>query len=253
MKGTDFYALKAWKHCAMAKVPSTMQVALEAALRYPNEQLIITAQEQTAGRGRYNRTWASSPGNFYGTFVIPYQQVNQSPVISYGIALAVLQAVRSYLTPEAAKNLTLKWPNDLLLGGDKIAGILLDIHDGALLIGIGVNLKDFPANTSYPATSVYHFSGVSIAPLEFLQQLVNEVDHVLAVFASQGFEPLRLAWLEHRDVQHHSMRVTQFHQRLEKSIQAEFIELDRRGVLKVKNLQTQEIHEIAAGDVFFKK
>jgi birA, biotin-[acetyl-CoA-carboxylase] ligase region len=253
MKEGDFCALKAWKHFQAAKVSSTMQIALEASLQYPQQRLIITAQEQTAGRGRYNRTWVSPPGNFYGTFVIPYNSVHQSPLISYGIALAVLRAVRAYLAPEWAEKLALKWPNDILLAEHKIAGVLLDVHEQALLIGIGVNLKHFPPQTSYPATSLYHCAGMTIAPLDFLVHLVDEIDNVLAIFATQGFEPLRLAWLEHRSPQHQTMRITQFYRGIENSIQAEFIDLDHNGLLQVRNLQTQEIHEIAAGDIFFKK
>lgn len=138
-------------------VDSTMDVARQApACGAP---LTVVARAQTAGRGRYDRTWSSPPaGGLYLTVRIPWTRpVVQAPVVSMGTALALAFLARELGCPD----IVLKWPNDLLLGGAKAAGLLAEMAttaDGpSLMVGVGLNVSTAPEVLSavgQPATSL---------------------------------------------------------------------------------------------------
>src|SRR5690348_5434067 len=119
--------------------------------------LWITAAEQTAGRGRRGRPWVSAPGNLYASLLLvdpaPLGQVAQ---VSFVAALAVHDAVTD-VASALAPRLTLKWPNDVLGEGRKLAGILIEGEGTRPLltvIGLGVNCRHHPDATEFPATSL---------------------------------------------------------------------------------------------------
>jgi BirA family transcriptional regulator, biotin operon repressor / biotin---[acetyl-CoA-carboxylase] ligase len=162
------------------------------------------AREQTAGRGRRERPWSSPRGNFHATLLMfPQGPADQVALRSFVAALALYRAL-AQLTglPQA---LALKWPNDVLLNGAKVAGILLEasslgggVHH--LAIGIGVNLIAHPDQShleegALPATSVLHETGKRIEPEHLLAVLAQAVADLDADLTTQGFSPLRQAWL----------------------------------------------------------
>ncbi len=166
----------------------------------------ITAGVQTAGRGRRARPWASPQGNFHGTLVLkPSEAAEQVALRSFGAALALRDAV-AQLTG-LPQGLTLKWPNDVLLNGGKLAGILLESQglngpDPVLCIGIGVNLIAAPDPSllepgAMPAVSLLGETGLRIAPGAFLDALAPAYAGWEARFTAQGFVPLRTEWLSH--------------------------------------------------------
>jgi BirA family transcriptional regulator, biotin operon repressor / biotin---[acetyl-CoA-carboxylase] ligase len=119
---------------------------------------IVWARAQSAGRGRQGREWVSPPGNLYASLILrPAVPVATAPQLGFLAALAAADACRAQ-APEAA--IALKWPNDVLLDGRKLAGILLESQsrsDGALdwlVLGIGINLATYPVDTDYPATAL---------------------------------------------------------------------------------------------------
>src|ERR1700683_468668 len=139
---------------------STNAEALRHALEHRGEisPLWITAREQTAGRGRRGNHWISPPGNLYATLLLKdVASPRHAPELSFVAALAVHDAILD-CAPEVRNRLALKWPNDVLCGGGKLAGILLESHrlDAglALAVGIGVNCLHHPSQTSYPATDL---------------------------------------------------------------------------------------------------
>ncbi len=114
---------------------------------------VVTAREQIAGRGRQGRGWASPPGNLYLSAVLRLElPLARIAELSFVAALAVADAVDAVLP--AGRLSTLKWPNDVLVDGAKIAGILIEQAERATIVGIGVNIGHHPANTPYPVTSL---------------------------------------------------------------------------------------------------
>ena len=115
--------------------------------------------EQTAGRGRRGRRWSSPPGNLYASLILrPDAAPDRAAQLGFVAALAVADALRE-LAPELGEP-ACKWPNDILVGGHKIAGILLESEMGEgqnlafLIVGVGINLVSAPPDAEYPATSI---------------------------------------------------------------------------------------------------
>jgi BirA family biotin operon repressor/biotin-[acetyl-CoA-carboxylase] ligase len=153
----------------------------------------VTADEQTAGKGRRARPWASPRGNLYASLVMP---APADPALrSFVAALALIDALDAVTGLPAA--LALKWPNDVLLNGGKVAGILLEGGPGHLVIGFGVNLIAAPEVTeaTVPPVSVLAETGLRIAPDRLMDALAPAVAAWEARLLAHGFAPLRAAWL----------------------------------------------------------
>ena len=159
--------------------------------------LWITAARQTAGRGRRGRVWDAGEGNLAASLLLwptaPEAVIGQ---LSFVAALAVAE-MAAHFAPQAV--IQVKWPNDVLGNGKKLAGILLESgQDGAgrwLAIGIGVNLASFPQAAEYPATSL---AQLGIAPPSSdmgVCVLAARFAHWYDVWMSEGFEIVRTAWL----------------------------------------------------------
>ena len=156
---------------------------------------------QTAGRGRRARPWASPSGNFHATLTL---RVTEPPAVvalrSFAAALALRDAfVALTSVPEA---FALKWPNDVLLNGGKVAGILLEASGETLAIGIGVNLIAAPPQEAVEKgailpVSVLEETGMRFTPRAFLDALAPAYAAREAAFRAQGFAPLRADWLLH--------------------------------------------------------
>lgn len=164
------------------------------------------AAEQTAGRGRRARPWASPRGNFHATLILrPDEPAATVALRSFAAALALYDACVALTGLPAA--FALKWPNDVLLNGGKLAGILLESHGAGagvahLCIGIGVNLIAAPeASQVEPGAllpvSLLAETGLRIEPEAFLNALAPAYARWEASLTTQGFAPLRRAWLSH--------------------------------------------------------
>ena len=134
----------------------------------------VTAAQQTAGRGRRGNVWVSEPGNLYASLLLTdAAPAAHLPELCFVMALTVRDAV-SEVAPQLAAKLKLKWPNDLLLDGAKLAGILIEAESvggiAAIAAGIGVNCAHHPENLAYPATSLAE-RGAIVAPGELLRAL----------------------------------------------------------------------------------
>ena len=166
----------------------------------------VMAAEQTAGRGRRARPWASPRGNFHATLILrPDEPAATVALRSFAAALALYDACVALTGLPAA--FALKWPNDVLLNGGKLAGILLESHGAGagvahLCIGIGVNLIAAPeASQVEPGAllpvSLLAETGLRIEPEAFLNALAPAYARWEASLTTQGFAPLRRAWLSH--------------------------------------------------------
>lgn len=159
----------------------------------------ILALHQTAARGRRGRAWVNPQGNFAATLVMrPEGPMQDWALRSFTASLALAESV-GYLTgrPEA---LSLKWPNDVLLNGGKLAGILLETSGPSLAIGIGVNLTSAPTpqqveEGAVPPVSLQNALSVDIRPVDLLDTLAPAFARWEHRLTTHGFAPIRTAWL----------------------------------------------------------
>ncbi|MDF1727144.1 MAG: biotin--[acetyl-CoA-carboxylase] ligase [Sulfitobacter sp.] len=179
-------------------VDSTLSEAARLIPQHPGPTWIM-AVEQTAARGRRGRAWATPRGNFAGTLVLPLQEPpGQAALRSFITALALFRAFEAVTgRPDA---FALKWPNDVLLKGGKVAGILLEAQRDYLVIGIGVNLHHAPDPATLEEGAVAPVSlkgtmGLAVEPEHFLDHLAHEYAALERHFRDQGFAPIRKAWL----------------------------------------------------------
>lgn len=214
----------------------------------------ILALRQTAARGRRGRTWANPEGNFAATLVMqPNETPDKVALRSFVASLALFDALVA-VTGRAA-GFSLKWPNDVLLNGAKLAGILLESagHGGQLgffAIGIGVNLRHAPEPAqleagALPPVSLLSGTGADVTPEEFLDALAPAYARLETQFVTYGFDPIRRAWLDRAAKLGEviTARTTR------DEITGTFETVDEAGNLILSTPKTR--HAIAAADVFF--
>ena len=179
---------------------STNQDALARARAGEPGNVWISARRQTAGRGRKGRAWSSPPGNLYvSLLVIDPSEPQRSAELGFVAGLALARAVRR-LTPPG-RDVRLKWPNDLICGGAKLAGILIEgtqRRDGAFAcaVGFGVNCASHPLDLAYPATDMSEIAERSVSASEVLRELSAEFVRARDLWArGLGFAEVRQAWL----------------------------------------------------------
>jgi BirA family biotin operon repressor/biotin-[acetyl-CoA-carboxylase] ligase len=177
------------------EIGSTNTEALSRARRGERGPLWIVAQRQTSGRGRHGRLWISEPGNLYATLLLSEPgPLHRAPERAFVAAIATNDAVAE-AAPALQPQLRLKWPNDLLYGGAKLAGILIEGEGTTVAVGIGVNCRHHPADAAYPATDLAA-RGAAVSP-EYLMELLSKTMMVrLSQWAAgAGFAAIRQAWL----------------------------------------------------------
>ena len=176
---------------------STNAEALRRAAAGEAGPVWIMALSQTAARGRRGRAWAAPAGNFGATLLM--RPPGDAALRSFVAALGLFDAMVAVTgRPEL---FALKWPNDVLLGGRKLAGILLEaVNGGALAVGIGVNLASAPEPDTLeagavPPVSLRAATGLAVDPGDFLDLLAPAVAAWEDRLADEGFAPLRTVWL----------------------------------------------------------
>lgn len=181
------------------ELDSTNEEARRLAVAGTEGPLWLMADRQTGGRGRRGREWQSPVGNLFTTLLLrPVTAIAQCAQLSFVAALAVSDLV-SWYAPRS--EVQVKWPNDVLANGRKIAGILLESssHDGAALdwlaIGMGVNLAWHPADNEFPATSIAAVGASAPKPAEAVAWLASFWTKWYELWSARGFDPIRDAWL----------------------------------------------------------
>jgi BirA family biotin operon repressor/biotin-[acetyl-CoA-carboxylase] ligase len=158
------------------------------------EGTVVVAAEQRHGRGRRGRGWTSPPGNLYSSFLLrPKAAPTALSQLSFVAAIAVGEAL---LTVERALPIAYKWPNDVLLDGRKVCGILLETSGPPMwvVMGIGLNLVSHPDDTERPATSLAR-AGLQVDPDTALAALARALENTYRRWCEHGFDPVRQAWL----------------------------------------------------------
>jgi BirA family biotin operon repressor/biotin-[acetyl-CoA-carboxylase] ligase len=197
------------------------------------EGLWLRAERQTGGKGRQGRAWQSPPGNLHASTLVRLQPDDPpAPTLALVAAVALHETVKRH-TPAAR----IKWPNDLLVGGAKLAGILLERQGDAVVVGFGVNLAHHPEGLDRPATSLEP----PVAPDPFLARLAAAFAAWLARWRAEGLAPVRAAWLA---AAHPVGTVLTTN-----DVQGRFDGLDETGALRLR-LEDGRVRIIHAGDVF---
>lgn len=168
--------------------PSTM---IEAArLAHEDAADLVVAEEQTAGQGRLGRSWHSErEAGLYLTLILrPKLKPEDAPVLTLALGLATAEAIAR----AADLACDLRWPNDVLVGGKKCAGILVEVAGGAFLAGIGVNVnhRRFPDELAASATSLYLASGRQHSRERLLIELVRSAESFTRMLVEGGRQPV---------------------------------------------------------------
>ena len=210
--------------------------------------LWIIARHQSAGRGRRGRGWTSKPGNLFTTGLF---KLDAGPAraaqLSFAAALSVGDVAAGVINPDRVR---LKWPNDVLIDGRKVCGILLESgsHPAGglwLAVGVGINLAHHPNDAERPATD-FSVHGAGLSPEEACERLAERFEHWRSIWARDGFAPLREAWLA---------RAWGLGERCAARLEGEtvegvFADLSEDGSLRL-DLMDGGRRFISAGDVFF--
>ena len=228
---------------------STNEEALARGRAGERGPLWITAARQTAGRGRRGNAWVSEPGNLYASLLlVDAAPPAHLPELCFVVALAVREAVAS-AAPRLSASLELKWPNDLLLDGAKLAGILIEAEsvDAKTItaVGIGVNCAHHPDKLAYSATDLA-VQGIAVTPAALMRELSRTTIARLSQWArGTGFAAIRSEWLSHA-----AGLDGDIHVRLsDRELTGTFESLDPAGRL-VLRLPGGSVETIAAGEVF---
>ena len=222
----------------VATTASTNQDMAALAATGEAEGLWLRAETQTAGRGRQGRDWVSPPGNLHAsTLVRPRVSDPTVATLALVAAVALHEVIAAY-----GAHATIKWPNDLLIDGAKVAGILLEGVAGAVVIGFGVNLAHHPEGLDRPVTSL----AAKPDPGVFLEDLAAAFERWLARWRGEGLGVVREAWLA---AAHRKGTALSVSQPDGVSLDGLFDGLDADGAL-ILRLADGSARVIHAGDVF---
>ena len=219
-----------WKIKRFDEVQSTN----ESAKLMPAGSVVI-AESQTGGRGRYGRVWVSPKGNLYLSAVVP-EQGGRTPVLAVVAGVAVIEALSDFPA-------LLKWPNDVLINGGKVAGILLEKTErGTVVIGIGINVLSNP-------TEKMMYKTESLNGKISLNQLEENLLHALSVnvdlLIQNRFDLIREKWIKKAVGLGEMIEV----HLTNKTIRGYFKEFSPQGEL-ILETPDKIVHKITAGDVF---
>lgn len=199
----------------------------------------LIAREQVAGRGRQGRAWQSPKGNFYGSTLVELRPSDPPPqTLSLVAGLALIEAVDAVSPSEP---LMLKWPNDLLLGGRKLAGILLERSGERVVIGFGVNLAHAP---QLPDRQCASLSG-RIAPEAFAPLLASGFERLLELWREREPALVAQAWLARAHPIGTELTV---HSGADERVSGRFDGIDPDGSLRLRRGHG-DIEIVRAGDV----
>jgi len=236
----------AYRLVALESVGSTNEEAKRLARAGAVEGTLVWARQQISGRGRRGREWVSPPGNLYLSIVLrPEAAQARHGELGFVAALAIGETVGAFLP--ALVELRYKWPNDVLIGGRKTSGILLENESGEdwLILGVGINVAHHPEGTETPATSLL----AEGAPDATVESVLERFARAFLVWVNRwvddGFRPIRAAWMSRALGRNENIRVRLPNETLE----GRFVDLDETGALLVETAAGQR-RIIRAGEVY---
>jgi len=233
---------------AFDELPSTNTKVRSLAIQGAEEGTVVIAQTQRKGRGRFDRVWQSPKGGVYLSLLLrPKTPIEKTSLLAFVAALAITHTIRSFNLPAR-----IKWPNDVLVNGKKIAGILLesDMNDtqvSYVIVGIGVNLNTNLAHLSADvrknATSLRKEHGSSIDIDEFLNTFFLQFDRFYQLFSAHHFDLIIEEWKKQSDILGKRIKV----QTTNDIIQGTAVDVDQSGFLLLKTSEGT-ILRVTSGD-----
>ena len=197
-----------WSITTEQSATSTSDLAKRAAANGAPSGHAFLAIEQTAGRGRHGRHWDSQKGGMYLSVLLrPSVPIDQWFALSFAASLAVLEAVRAQLATHLSSatempQTGLKWPNDVIVAGGKISGILLEVEGKALIVGSGINIAPVGQMESQNIAPIAladvwpDGAGALPQPHDLATAYLDRLAFWYDRFCQSGFGPIRDAWLE---------------------------------------------------------
>lgn len=229
----------------LPETDSTNAEAARRAAHYSGPEWILTLR-QTQGRGRRGRAWHDPAGNFAASYLLrPDMPPGQTALFSFVAALALQEALIA--ATGRPDSFALKWPNDVLLHGAKLAGILLEATGPYLTIGIGVNLVAHPdpEEGALRPASLLGETGLRVGPEEFLDLLAPAFARWQSQFTTYGFPAIRSAWLASAA----RLGDTIVARTVTDRVEGTFEGIDNTGALLLRSADGLRV--IPAADVFF--
>ncbi|MCA1054615.1 biotin--[acetyl-CoA-carboxylase] ligase [Rossellomorea aquimaris] len=232
-------------------VPSTQKIAHDLAGDGAAEGTLVIADEQTAGRGRLMREWHSSSGNgiWMSLILKPNLPPQKAPQFTLITAVAVVQAIEevSSLEPE------IKWPNDILINGKKVTGILTELQAesdriNSIIIGIGMNvnhtIEHFPDAIQSIATSLSIEEGKPLSRAVIVQKVLERMESLYGLYMKEGFTPIKLLWESYAVSIGKRIRA----RTINGTIEGTALGITEEGVLKIEDM-AGVVHQIYSADI----
>jgi BirA family biotin operon repressor/biotin-[acetyl-CoA-carboxylase] ligase len=233
------------------EVDSTNRIAKELALANAEEGTIVISRTQHHGRGRFDRIWQSPEGGVYLSIILrPRKSTQKISLLPFVAALAITKTINLY-----GLNASIKWPNDTLVNGKKIAGILLEseIKEETIIyvvVGIGINLnidiKDLSPDIQPKSTSIRHELGSPVDYHEFLRTFFIQFEKTYYLFVENLFERIIDEWKIHTDTLGKTIQV----QTSTGTLQGIAFDIDPLGFLLLRT-ENGEIKKILSGDCLY--
>ncbi|MBF0451235.1 MAG: biotin--[acetyl-CoA-carboxylase] ligase [Candidatus Magnetomorum sp.] len=225
-------------------VSSTMDIARQKALEHCQDHTIIIADHQTAGRGRMQRNWQSDEGGLYMTWIL---RPTVDPSFCFGYTFSAALAIIAVLKQTYTINALVKWPNDVLVNGQKIAGILTETQIennqlNYLNIGMGININNILKSKDFQAITLQDILQNSVNPTPFIDQLVDEL---YFRFTHMTPDNILKEWKANNCTIGKQVKVVT----PKSTIQGLAIDVDQRGALLVEK-RTGNIKTVLYGDCF---
>ena len=228
------------------ELPSTMDTARQKARKGCPEFTIVVAGTQVRGRGRLDRTWVSSPGGLYFTVVCrPPIPPTLSARASFAASLTLVKNLREMFDVPA----TVKWPNDILVDGKKISGMLSEMEAeadrvGFINIGIGLNLNNDPTPDEPSATSLALLLGREVSIIAILEQFIKNFKQLVN---PEPPEDVIAQWKQYTSTLNRTVRVVTYNNVTEGTA----VDVDIDGALLIR-VADGSIHRVVYGDCFYK-
>lgn len=233
---------------------STQKVANEWLIDHSYDGMLILSEEQTEGKGRLNRSWSSVKGKglWMSWIVKPSILPHESPPITLVAAIAVSKAIHNV----TGVQVDIKWPNDLLIDGKKVGGILTELQSTpeqieAIIIGIGLNVnhlqEDIDESLRDIATSLAITKQSMIHRPQLLAEIALQLEVAIKKFETEGFEPFRDEWIRHSSML--GKQITA--QTVRETIEGKAVGINQYGALLVET--STGVIPLFSGDVTLSK
>jgi len=236
------------------ELTSTNDMAKEIAMKGAKEGTVIVAETQTRGRGRLGREWVSPQGGLWFSIILrPKVSPRDAPKLTLMISVAVAKTISKLFDLEAE----IKWPNDILVKGKKVSGILTETNTKGdtlnfAVVGVGINanlnLHDFPSNLRDSSTTLKEELQKEIDCEAFLRSLLEQTEHYYNTFMQGNFGAILAEWKRLSKFLGSYVEVTSF----DEKVVGWATDIDENGALIVR-LRDQTTRKIVSGDVIIRK